>query len=144
MFSSVCVLFFFCFFSFHPTGMWRMSVTALSHTHPLRNMISGYWLSLPSLTSPEGQPWVRMPRYYRDGLKPLFDGWKMEIVENPKENTAEGIKPTPEPGKQTGSDKRTGDLSFAEVTTADSRGIKRSRADGRLQCRKKLKNDTFM
>ena len=44
-----------------PAGTWRMPVTALSHTHPcwghpLCNLISGYWLSLLSLTSHKVSP----------------------------------------------------------------------------------------
>ncbi len=49
-----------------PAGMWRMPVTALSHTHPrwghpLCNLISGYWLSLLSLTSHKVSPGLMSP-----------------------------------------------------------------------------------
>lgn len=67
-------------FFFFPAGMWRMSVTALSHTHPrwghpLCNMISGYWLSLPSLTSHKVSPGLMSPVSIEMGWSPF---WRLE------------------------------------------------------------------
>lgn len=65
---------------FFPAGMWRMPVTALSHTHPrwghpLCNMISGYWLSLPSLTSRKVSPGLMSPVSIEMGWSPF---WRLE------------------------------------------------------------------